>query len=96
VRIEDGRSDGRRGATHFRGGSDISRTATAGLDLQLVQVDVAYKLSGDAVDASFSLERYIRDPSAFVTSETAVIANNQAQALQAAQQAAQNQSSGQN
>ena len=64
--------------------------------LQLVQVDVAYKLSGDAVDASFSLERYIRDPSAFVTSETAVIANNQAQALQAAQQAAQNQSSGQN
>jgi type II secretion system protein I len=64
--------------------------------LQLVQVDVAYKLSGDAVDASFSLERLVRDPSAFVTSETAVIANNQAQALQAAQQAAQNQSSGQN
>jgi type II secretion system protein I len=65
--------------------------------LQLVQVDVAYKLAGDSVDASFSLARYVRDPSAFITSETAVIANNQAQALEAAQQAAQqSQSSGQN
>lgn len=65
--------------------------------LQLVQVDVAYKLAGDSVDGSFSLERFVRDPTAFVTSETAIIAANQAQALEAAQQAAQQtQSSGQN
>jgi type II secretion system protein I len=60
--------------------------------LQLIEVDVAYKLAGDSVNASFSLERLVRDPSAFVTSETATIANNQAQALQAAQQAASTQS----
>lgn len=65
--------------------------------LQLIQVDVAYKLAGDSVDATFSLSRLVRDPSVFITSETAVIANNQAQALQAAQQAAAaQQQSGQN
>jgi general secretion pathway protein I len=66
--------------------------------MMAVQVDVTYKLAGDSVDASFSLQRLIRDQSAFVTSETAVIANNQAQALQSAQAAAaqQTQSAGQN
>jgi general secretion pathway protein I len=60
--------------------------------LQAIQVDVAYKLAGDNVDATFSLSRLVRDQSAFVTSETAIIANNQAQALEAAQQAASTQS----
>jgi general secretion pathway protein I len=63
--------------------------------LMLVQVDVAYRLAGESVDASFSMERLVRDPSAFVTSETAVIANNQAQALQQAQQLQQQQQSSQ-
>jgi general secretion pathway protein I len=63
--------------------------------LMAVQVDVTYKLAGDSVDASFSLQRLVRDQSAFVTSETAVVATNQAQALQAAQSAAAQQQTGQ-
>jgi general secretion pathway protein I len=57
--------------------------------VMLIQVDVVYRLAGQSVDASFSLERYVRDPNAFVTSETAVIANAAATALQQAQQAQQ-------
>jgi len=46
--------------------------------LLLVEIDVANRLSGDAVDASFSLARLVRDPTAFATSETAATAANAA------------------
>jgi general secretion pathway protein I len=66
--------------------------------IQLVEVDVSYRLAADSVDASFSLERLVRDPSAFVTSQTAALADAQKQALLQAQQTQQQtqQSSPQN
>jgi type II secretion system protein I len=63
--------------------------------LMLVEVEVNYRIAGDAVDASFSLERLVRDPSAFVTSETAAIATAQQQALEQARETAQAQQSSQ-
>jgi len=63
--------------------------------LLLVEVDVTYRLAANSVDASFSLERLVRDQSAFVTSETAAIANAQKQALEQAQQTQQAQQSSQ-
>ena len=41
----------------------------------LVEVDVAYRLAGDSVDASFALERLVNDQSAFQTSTTSAIQN---------------------
>ena len=54
--------------------------------LMLVEVEVNYQLGGPSINSSFSMERLVRDPSAFVTSETAEIANAQATALQQLQQ----------
>jgi type II secretion system protein I len=57
--------------------------------LLLVDVDVAYRLAGNSVDASFSLERLVRDQSAFATSTTAEIAANAANAAAQTQQSPQ-------
>ncbi len=57
--------------------------------LLLVDVDVAYRLAGDSVDASFSLERLVRDQSAFATSTTADVANAANTAAQQVQQSPQ-------
>jgi type II secretion system protein I len=54
--------------------------------LLLVEVDVAYRLAGDSVDASFSVARLVRDQSAFTSSTTAAIADAAKTALQQAQQ----------
>ena len=54
--------------------------------LLLVEVDVAYRLAGESIDSSFSLERLVRDQSAFATSTTTAIqnaANTAAQQTQA-------------
>jgi general secretion pathway protein I len=62
-----------------------------------VEVDVNYRLAGNSVDASFALERLVRDPSAFANSNTEAIANAAATALRNAQQLQQqNQQSGTN
>ena len=54
--------------------------------VMLVEVEVSYRLSGPSIDGSFSMERLVRDPSAFLTNEAAEIANAQATALQQLQQ----------
>lgn len=65
--------------------------------VQLVEINVAYQPAANSVDASFSLERLVRDPAAFVTSETLAVQNAQKQALQQAlQNQQQSQSSQQN
>jgi general secretion pathway protein I len=60
--------------------------------VMLVEVEVTYQLSGPSIDGSFSMERLVRDPTAFVTSEAADIANAQATALLQAQQLQQQNS----